>query len=255
MNKFHKRRKSILEMTFTETNVKVDYLAEIFNVSGMTIRRDLDELEKTGQIIRTRGGAISLMKKSGTPPLSIRLGEKQAIKEKIGQSAASLINNGEIIALDTGSTTLEVARNLPRVKKFTVVSNCLTILQMLSNFSNLNLITTGGEFDQLEQTFVGDLAIRTLETLNFDKFFFGIGGIDKSHGVSEINTILLGLKQAYIKNSREVIAVLDSSKFGKVNNVRVCPVHSIKTLVTNQSPPNELFNHFQYLGIKVIVVE
>lgn len=244
----------ILEMAFTEENVKVDKLAKTFEVSGMTIRRDLDELEKTGQIIRTRGGAVSLLEKSGQSPLSIRVGEKQSIKQKIGQAAADLVNDGEIIALDTGSTTLEVARCIPKNKNLTVVSNCLTILQVLSNLSSLNLISTGGEFDQLEQTFVGDLAIRTLETLNFDKFFFGVGGIDKSHGITEINSILLGLKQVYIRNSREVIAVLDSSKFGRVNNVRVCPVHSIKMLITDQSPPNDIYNHFQYLGIKVIVI-
>jgi len=255
MNKTDQRRKSIIEIVFTDEKASVKNLANIFKVSDMTIRRDLNVLEKTGQIIRTRGGAVSILNKSATTPLVIRVGEKHTIKEKIGQVAASLINDGEIIALDTGSTTLEVANSIPKNKKITAISNCLTILQALSNRPNLNLITTGGVFDQLEQTFIGGITIRIIESLNFDKFFFGVGGIEKKFGVTESNSILINLKQMFIRNSREVIAVFDSSKFGKINNIHVCPINSISSIVTNEAPKGELLNYIQDLGVKIIITD
>lgn len=217
-------------------------LAETLDVSDMTIRRDLNELEKMGLLRRIHGGAISSRGRGYEPPLAVRSTENIAIKQLLGKYASEMVAEGDSIALDVGSTIYEIAVNLTETRNITIVTPSLPIANLFCNRSDVRLILPGGIVRSGETSMIGDLARRNLELLFVDRLFLGVGAIDSKTGLTEYNMDDAAIKQVMIKNAKEVILVADSTKVQKVAFAFVASFKVIHHFITNEEPPKELIS-------------
>ena len=181
------RHQAIVEMLESHQTLPIEDLTRHFRVSEMTVRRDLRSLEAKGLLHRVQGGAISARGRSYSPPYASRESKFKTEKERIGRLAASLVNEGESVALDVGTTTFEVARHLADKKNLTVITPSFRIASLLLEHGGIRIILTGGILRPGELSMVGHLAERALKEFFVDKLFLGAGGIDLKAGVTEYN--------------------------------------------------------------------
>lgn len=245
----------ILKEVEAQGSVMVADLAQRLNVSEMTIRRDLVDLEKEGLVRRVHGGAVSARGRSFEPALLARESEKRAEKAAIGKTAANLVADGDSIALDIGTTILQVALNLIGRHNLTVITPSLQIANTLANQPDIRLILPGGIVRQGELSLTGDLARRSLETFFVDRLFLAVGAIDSQHGLTEYNWEDALVKQAMIRNAKEVILVADAGKFEKVAFARVASLNAIHKLVTDQAPPPALQEALDKAAVSILLPE
>lgn len=237
------RHQTILDLIEEHGEVRVVELCQRFGVSEMTIRRDLSELERAGLLRRVHGGAVSARGRSYEPPFLTRTGEHQEQKQRIGQLAASLIHDGDSIALDVGTTTLEIAHALRNRKNLnlTVLTASLHIATLLANTPGIRLILAGGILRPGELSMVGHIAERTFCEFYVDKLFLGVGGISLEAGLTEFNLEDALVKQAMLKTAKERIVVVDSSKLNRIAFTHIAPLSEVHTLITdNDADPNTL---------------
>jgi DeoR family transcriptional regulator of aga operon len=248
------RRTKILALLETNGLVKVNELSKLFNVSDVTIRNDLAQIENKGFLIRTRGGAI----KSQRAGIDFKLTEKakkhSSEKQAIGKKAAELINDGDTIIIDSGTTTLELAKNLNEFENLIVITNALNIASQLVNSEKIKVIMLGGMIRQNSLSLIGPIAENNVKNYFCDKLFIGVDGIDSHYGITTPNAEEAHLNKMMIEISKEVIVLADSSKFLKRSFAFISPVSKINTVITdNNIPPDELTN-LQNQGVKVIIV-
>lgn len=229
-------------------------LAEALDVSDMTIRRDLNELEKEGLLQRTHGGAISSRGRGYEPPLAVRSSENIIAKRILGKYASEFVTEGDSIALDIGSTIYEVATNLIDTRNVTILTPSLPIASLFCNRSDVRLILPGGIVRPGETSMIGDLARRNLEVLFVDRLFLGVGAVDSEAGLTEYNMDDAAVKQLMIKNAKEVILVADSSKFQKVAFAFVTSFKVVHHFITNEEPPKELLSVLKSNNTSIHVV-
>lgn len=246
------RRAFILEEIENRGSATVGGLAKRLSVSEMTIRRELVQLEREGLARRVHGGAVSARGRSFEPPLVLR--ETQHLEEKalIGKIAADLVAEGDSIALDIGSTTLQVAVNLVRRRNLTVLTPSLQIANTLANQPDIRLIMPGGIVRHGELSLVGDMARQAIETLFVDRLFLGVGAIDSRNGLTEYNWDDALIKQSLIRNAKEVILVADSSKFEKVAFAKIAPLSVVHMFVTDRVPPSRLREALEKKGVVLV---
>jgi DeoR family transcriptional regulator of aga operon len=234
--------------------VLVHELSKEFSVSEVTIRNDLEQLERKNMLIRARGGAIKAERGVG---IDYRLSEKDKLnseeKVRIGKRAAQLINEHDTIIIDSGTTTMEVAKNLGHLTDLSVVSNAINIISQLIQLKNVNLIIPGGYLRKNSLSLVGPLAERNLQNLYVDKVFMGVDGFDTKHGIYTPNIEEAYFNEIMIKISKEVIVVCDSSKFLRRSLAYICGIDKIHTVVTDNGIPDEERKRLEDAGIKVII--
>lgn len=233
------RRADILQELRKYPKVTVNRLSEIFKVSEVTIRKDLNELKRRNLLTRVRGGALRLPETNLGADITIK--EKQLFhyreKRAIGKLAASLINENETILLDSGTTTLEIAKNLHDFKNLTIVTNAINIAVELSNYKRFTVILLGGHLRGTSLSTVGPLAESTLKIFYCDKLFLGVDSFNLEEGVSTPNIEEANINQTMMSMSKETIAVFDSSKFNKRSFTFIAPVNKINTVVTDEGIP------------------
>lgn len=249
-----KRRSFIMQQLEANGQVSVNDLSTMFGVSEVTIRNDLAKLEKKNLLIRARGGAMRITR-VGT---DIELSDKQRIhfleKQKIGKLAASLVNDGDTIIIDSGTTTMEVARNLTHVKDLTVITNALNIAIQLAKLKTINVIVPGGIVRNESQSLVGSNSTDSFRNLYCDKLFLGVDGFDTTYGLSTPNIEEAHLNQTMIEVSKQVITTADSTKFQRRSLAHICPISKIHTLVTDSGINKNLKKELEKNGIKVLTV-
>jgi DeoR/GlpR family transcriptional regulator of sugar metabolism len=249
------RHNTILREIEDRGSVRVLDLARRLDVSEMTIRRDLADLEKAGSIKRVHGGAVSARGRSYEPPLMLRAAENLAAKQKIAKLAASLVADGDSLALDIGTTTLELASYLAERRNLTVVTSSLHIANRLFAQPDIRLIVSGGIVRPGEASLVGDLAQRTYADLYVDRLFLGVGAVEANAGLTEYNWDDALVKQAMIRSAKEVILLVDASKFDRIAFARVAPLAAIHQLVTDRLPGEEILKICDQLGVVVHVAD
>lgn len=249
------RRKSILNLLDKHGQVFVHELSNQFKVSEVTIRNDLELFESKKLLIRARGGAMKYENSVGT---DYQLSEKDKIhyaeKIKIGKKAASLVNDGETIILDSGTTTMEVARHLNPENSINVITNAFNIANQLINNQNINIIVPGGTMRKNSHSLVGPLAEKNLHNFYVDKVFLGVDAFDCSQGAFTPNIEEASLNQIMIEIAKDVILVADSSKFDRRSLAFICPTNKINIVVTDDKVSSENKSKLEDLGIKVIIV-
>jgi DeoR family transcriptional regulator, aga operon transcriptional repressor len=248
------RRKSILSQINELGQVLVHELSNEFSVSEVTIRNDLEQLEKKNLLIRARGGAIKAERGVG---IDYRLSEKDKLnsdeKARIGRRAAQLIKEHDTIIIDSGTTTIEIAKNLGHLNDLTVISNAINIISQLIQLKNLNLIIPGGYLRKNSLSLVGPLAEKNLQNLYVDKVFIGVDGFDTKHGIYTPNIEEAYFNEIMIKIAKEVIVVCDSSKFHRRSLAYICGIDKLHTVITDNGIPDEDRKRLEDAGITVLV--
>ncbi|MDQ7030991.1 MAG: DeoR/GlpR family DNA-binding transcription regulator [Ardenticatenia bacterium] len=248
------RHQQILVLLEEKGAVTVAELCEQFGVSEMTVRRDLAALERKGLLRRVHGGAVSARGRSYEPPFLVRSGRHAREKQRIAEAALSLIHDGDSIALDVGTTTLEIARRLRDVRNLTIVTPSLHIANVLADTPHNRIILTGGILRPGELSLVGPFAERIFAELYVDKLFLGIGGLDLEAGLTEYNLEDAQVKRAMLRSAKECIVVTDSSKLGQVAFAFVAPVSAMHTLITDDGADPEVVAQLEEEGVNVMQV-
>lgn len=251
------RRRMIVEMVQESGSQSVTDLCSHFAVSEMTIRRDLRNLDREGLLRRVHGGAVGNLGRSYEPPYAVRSTRNDERKAAIGRMAAELVVDGDSIALDVGTTTLEIAHALTGKRNLTIITASLPIandvVARLSLSSDVRLILTGGIVRSGELSMIGDIPARTYADFHVDKAFIAVGGISLEDGLTEYNLEDALVKKALIRNARRRIVVVDSSKFERTTFTSVAPLSMIDTIITDSGLRAETIKAIQALGIEVLI--
>ncbi|MGL5315145.1 MAG: DeoR/GlpR family DNA-binding transcription regulator [Peptostreptococcaceae bacterium] len=230
------RYEKILEKVETEGRVKVKDLAKEFNVTEDCIRKDLRELENREKLKRVYGGAIMQRSHQDIKPIDERKNINIDTKKNIATNAVNLINDGEIIFLDTSTINIEICKELIKSnKKLTVVTNMIEILFELKNSSNIRVICVGGEFNKEVGAIVGSAADRYIKNFTYDKSFIGVCGINKETGF--ISTIELedgATKKTIIECSNKSYLVMEKEKYNYDEFYKFAKIEDIDGIVTEE---------------------
>lgn len=248
------RRNQILQQVNDNGEVHINDLSKEFKVSEVTIRNDLEQLEQKRMLIRARGGAIKMQ---GNVSFDPRISDKNRLnyqqKAAIGKKAAELINEGDTMIVDSGTTTAEVVKNLLNFDQLTIITNALNIVNQLINLPKINVIIPGGYLRTNSMSLVGPLAEENFKKFYVDKAFIGVDGLDTRHGVYTPNFDEAHLNEIMIEISREVILVVDSSKFQRRSLAFICTINAIDTVVTDSGISKEDQKRLEDAGVKVII--
>lgn len=248
------RRRSIVERVNRTGRVIVNDLAREFGTSEITIRRDLEILHQRGAVYRTHGGALPIQTSSDADRSLIER-ELQHPREKlrIAQAAASLVQEGFSVLLDSGSTTTAIARQLRNFKHLTVITNAINIASELSGTS-VDVVLTGGILRKNSFSLVGPLAEQSLQHLKADILFLGVEGIDARFGLSTPNMLEAELNRAMVTAAHQVVAVCDSSKFGRRSLSTIVPIEAIHQIITDKQAPAKTLEELRRSGLKIMTV-
>ncbi len=246
------RQNLILDLLQRQGRLTVTEIVERFKVSEATARRDLEALAGQGKIQRVHGGALPVYQAPPEPPLLQRESEQFFEKHRIAQAVATLVRDGETIFIASGSTTLQVARQL-RGRKLTVITNSLPVMNTLANTPTITLISIGGELRRSELSFVGHIAEQAIAELRADKVIMGVHALSIEHGLTSDYLPEVLTDRAILKIGREVILVADHTKFNTVSTAFIAPITAIHCLVTDSAAPADQVNALRELGLRVIL--
>ena len=251
------RRSSILQILRENSNVSVSELSKRFGVSEVTIRKDLNLLKERNLLVRTRGGAITSDSGKAEDEMSIRFKKLAHYREKraIGRAAAELIEDGDTIIIDSGTTALQVACNLHKFKNLTVLTNALNVAQEVLSYKRFNVILLGGYIRNSSESVVGALAESNLKMFYCDKVFLGVDSFNLENGISTPSIEEANINQIMIQRSRKVIAVFDSSKVNKRALAYIADLDQIDAVVTDDGVDKSMRSQLKAKNIKVITVK
>lgn len=248
------RQKKLLEYINNAQKATTNELAEHFHVSNVTIRRDIDILASENLILKTHGGAIAIQHSLLYEiPYTLKSEYNQSAKKNIGAIAASYIKDGDIIILDSGSTTLEVAKNITQ-KRITVVTDDIKIAMELSCKDNITVIVCGGTLSDPVYTLTGNISVDFFSRLHVNKTFLGCDAVDLEFGISNRTYEEVDVKTAMIQAADEIIMVTDDSKLDKKVFCYLCDISKINKLVINKIDDRN-YKGFIEKGVEVIVTD
>lgn len=228
------RQKQILDLVNSAHKANTAELSRKLQVSPVTIRRDIESLAKQGLVVKTHGGVVSITQSPlHEIPYSIKADQNLQAKRAIGMRAASIIEDGDIIILDSGSTTLEIAKNITQ-QHITVVTDDIKIAMELAGKANITTIMCGGTLIDSVYTLSGPTAISFFKTLHVNKTFLGCDAVDVDFGISDRSYEEVNVKREMIRAADQTIAVIDHTKFNKKVFCYLCTPSVIDILVTDQ---------------------
>src|SRR5262245_31056482 len=251
------RSEQILQELLRYGEVSVDGLAKSFGVSAATIRRDLSELERQGFLRRNHGGAEPLAPMLYEPFRHLSSFQEQeqkcaAEKRQIGLTAASLISDGETIAIGAGTTTTQLARCIRHRKGITIVTNAINIAMELSHLPEMRVSMTGGTLTGDWFALVGDVALRNVGEMFVDKAFIGVDGAHPEHGLTTNYPEQAAIHRAMMRQARQRIVVADHRKIGVVGSSLIWPASDFHTLVTDKATSDRSIKPFAAKSINVL---
>ena len=248
------RRQKIQEILLQDRRILVKDIAKTFKISEVTIRKDLEVLEKRGLLNRVHGGAILT---ASSLVMDLAVTEKENInpqeKERIARKAKQFIKSGDVIILDSGSTTTRIARQLKSEKGITIITNAVNIASELAQ-SSVSLILTGGNLREKSFSLVGPIAEDSLTKITAQKLFLGVDGIDFDYGLTTPNMLEAKVNIMMMQAAVETILVADSSKFGRRSLGVIADIKAIDKLITDNNINENDYNKLKNLGIEVYVV-
>lgn len=246
------RRHRILELLHDHGRVTVDELAARFATSRVTIRTDLATLEASGVLERAHGGALPL-RTSDDEPVTSKRSLHHAEKVRIAQVAASLIQDGETIILDSGTTTAEIAKQIRclDVQSINVITNALNVAMLLADVPSVRLIMPGGIFRPESISLAGPMAETALDNVQADRLFLGADGLDPETGVMTPHLAEAQLNAKMIAISRQVIVAADSSKLLRRNISLIARVEQLHMVITDSAANPKVVAELERRGVEV----
>lgn len=249
-----KRHEMILDMLLKEQSVKNIDLSNILNVSRQTIRNDIEYLDSIGKLKKVHGGAV-IEKKSMEPSLESRRGKSLDEKQAIAEEAAKIIENGDTIYLDIGTT---VSLMVPYLKDFddlTVITNSIYLAYELGNEKNITVICSGGEIRSSELSLSGRMAMEQLGNYYVDKSFIGVGGISEKAGYTDYHIGESEVRKLMIHHANSSVALLDHSKVNVIAVAKYAELEDIETIVTDSRVPEDFLSFLGKKDIQVIIAD
>jgi len=245
------RQNEIVKYIEKVEKATIEDIMSLLKISKSTVRRYLIDLERKNLIIRTRGGAL----KKKYFKYEFSLNEKKDLnldkKKKIAQIAKRFINEGDIVYISGGTTTLELAKILFDIKDLIVFTNAINILLELANNSGIEIKLVGGDFRKKTFSMVGQEAINYLDRYNFDKAFVGVNGISVSEGFTTPNELEAIVDGEVIKRSKEAFILADETKFGAVAFSNICKIEDVDYIITNKLINSNLVRDIQKNEVKI----
>jgi len=252
------RRNTILQLARDHGVVRVSELSRRFDISEVSIRRDLAKLEEYGLLRRVHGGAVSAPGSAGARTFDSRSASRLDEKRRIGQVAAQLVERGDCIILDSGTTVLQVARHIARIADergpLTVITPSLAAFRELAHVRGLQLFVLGGIYQPDYQTLVGPQTLANLRGFHVDKLFLGADGLSLEHGVTTADILEAEVSRAMVQIADRIIVVADSSKVNSAGFTSIIPLSRMTTLVTDAATPQPFVDNLRMQGVEVVAV-
>lgn len=247
------RRQQISELVRQHGSVQVSSLAQQFGVSPQTVRKDLRYLSERGVMARAYGGgidsgAVSAPTTAAEPHYEAKRTVYLDEKRRIGARAAAMVKAGDTIALDSGTTSIQLAEALPDID-ITVVTNDFGVLTALSPKTRINLVMLGGELRRKNMAFYGGLTVEALDALHVDLLFLGVDGFDLERGITTHYEPEAMLNRKMVEAAQAIVAITDSSKFGRVCLHRIIPISGLDALITDTGTPDDVAQACRALGV------
>lgn len=236
---FEQRKKMILNKLVSEEKLYVPELAEVLNVSSETIRRDLNQLEKEGKLKKVYGGAILTNSDTLEPSFEQKTNINSTEKHSIAKIASSLIEDGDIIMVGNGTTTLEIVRYLTDKKNITLITHSEPVLHLAIEAFKGKVIFLGGEVDLHQQSTHGPLAELTVKQIKANKAFISAGGISINDGITDYDLNEARMSQLLMERSDELIVLADHTKFGETTFSHICELDQVSTIISDWNFPEE----------------
>lgn len=252
------RRSAILQLLKEDSSVNVSKLSEIYGVSAVTIRKDLRILQERKLLVRVYGGAITVPNTMQAEPEERNFNFKQLvnIKEKraIGRAAAAHIHDGDTIMVDSGTTALEVVKNLEKLTDLTIITNSVNVVLEAVKYKRFHVIFLGGNVREVSYSTVGAVTESNLKLFYCDKLFLGVDSFSMEDGLSTPSIEEASINQVMISRAREVIAVFDSSKVNKRALMFIAMPDKLSTVITDNHFPTKVRNQLKAMKVEVEMV-
>jgi len=233
------RRNEILTKLTLEGKVIVVDLAQHYNVTEETIRRDLDKLEKDGLAKKTYGGAVKNDNLNADLPFTVRKQTNVEGKKYIADIIGNLINDGDYILLDSSTTALFTVKSIADKSNITLITNSIEVLLEVPQKNDWRIISTGGEFVKHGLSFSGRQAESVIDEYNVDLAVLSCKGLDMEKGVTDTRDYNAQIKKAFMRSARKIFLAVDHTKFDKTTFVRFAEISDIDALVTDVEPSDE----------------
>jgi DeoR family transcriptional regulator of aga operon len=248
------RRQYIVALAQRHGRVLVEELSQSLGISRITVRKDLDYLQRRGALQRTHGGA--LLPGTGAlsdPSLQEKEGRNSSEKQRISAAAVELVQDGQCVLLDSGTTTTAIARSLKKFSHLTVITNAVNIAAELSG-TDFEVLLTGGSLRKNSFSLVGPLAEDMLHDMHADILFLGVDGFDLEVGLTTPNVMESRVNRAMVKASSIVVAVCDSTKFNRRSLSKIVDASAIHHVITDSNLPTETADALRGINIKLTLV-
>jgi DeoR/GlpR family transcriptional regulator of sugar metabolism len=247
------RQKQILSLLSQQGRLSVAEIVTQFSISEATARRDLETLASQGKAQRVHGGVIAVEQAPPELPILEREKEQADEKARIGRAAASLVGNNETVFLGSGTTVLEIARNLRNHKNLTVITNSLPVLNILAGNNEITVVSLGGMLRESELSFIGHITEQALVEVRADKVFMGTRGVSLEHGLTNDYLQETLTDRAILKSGREVVIVADHTKVNRVATVLLAPLDHMHSFVTDSKADKKFVQSLKRQDIQVVI--
>ena len=248
------RRRKILDLLEQQGQITVRDLVTRFSISAVTVRSDLDTLAASGAVVRSHGGAVRQTEATRDYPLQLKAALHRDEKARIGKIAADSIQPGEVVILDSGTTTTEIARQLKtrNIHGVTVISNAINVISELMDAPGISVIGIGGVLRLVSQSFVGPQAEAMLRDLHADRLFLAVDGFDLENGPTTPDVLEAQLNGLMIQVAKRTAVVADFSKLGRRSVSRIGSIEQIHCLITDTGAPADFVKALRARGIEVL---
>lgn len=244
------RLNSIEQYVISQGTVSIDELCEVFNVSKNTIRRDLNELEARGHIAKVYGG-VTATEGANVVPLPVRIGLNMADKALIGRLAAEEVQDGDTIFIDSGSTAVFLLRYLIGKKRVTVVTHSLGAMAEAAKYDNLSVISLGGIYNSITDSFVGLSTFEALSSMKIGKAFMAATGVSIVGGMMNTTFLEAEIKKGVVQRAAHIYLLVDSTKLDREAVITFCRLERLTAFITDRCPPEEYVHFLEEHGVRL----
>jgi DeoR/GlpR family transcriptional regulator of sugar metabolism len=247
------RQKQILSLLSKQGRLSVEEIVRQFDISHATARRDLELLASLGKVQRVHGGVVAVEQAPPELPILERQDEQAEEKARIGRAAAGLVGEGETVFLGSGTTVLEVDRNLRHRRNLTVITNSLAVLNVLAGAEGITIVSLGGMLRSSELSFIGHITEHALADIRVNKVIMGTRGLSLEHGLTNDYLQETLTDRAILKIGAQVLIVADHTKVNRVSTVLLAPLDSMNIFVTDSKADKKFMQALKKQGIQVLI--
>lgn len=249
----HQRRQEILDFLREEGSARVIQLSKLFQVTEVTIRKDLEKLQREGLTIKEHGGAFLKIPPQGMLNLHMQPTGNAEKRAAIGAKAAEFISDGDTVIIDSGTTTTELAKNLDDKRRLTVITTSLSVALHLGSNHGINTHMTGGQFKPVTLDLTGPHAAEYFDGVHVDKLFLSVIGLSLETGLTYTGFPEVEVKRAMIKAAEKVYLLADSTKIEKRSFASLGNLNLVNVIITDSEIESDFQRQIENLGIEVVV--